>query len=82
MNRAKDITIDYERAWHSGREYDPVRVTRRQDYAMVEVGLYRKGMGLRHVLITHHDSNSISFVYVNNRPWIQGRSMTDTVVEP
>jgi hypothetical protein len=82
MNRTKDVTVHYEHAWHSGREDDSEGVTWRQDYTGLEVGLYRKGMGLRHVLITNHDSNSISFVCMNHRPWIQRRAMTDTVVEP
>ena len=82
MNSTEYMTIHYERAWHSGYENDSVRVTRRQDYASVEVGLYRKTMGLRHVLITHQDSNSISFVHVNDRPWIQRRPMADAIVEP
>ena len=81
MNSTKDVTIYYERAWDSGCEDDSERVARRQDYTSVEVGLYRKGMGLRHVLITHQDSNDISLVYVNHRPWIQRRSVGYAVVE-
>jgi hypothetical protein len=82
MNSTKDVTIYYERAWHSGCEDDSVRVTRRQDHASVKICLYRKAMGLRHVLITHHESNNISYVSMNHGPWIQRRPMTDTVVEP
>ena len=82
MNSTKDVTINYERAWHSRYEDYFERVPRRQDYASLEVGLYRKGMGLRQVLITHHDSNSITFVYVNHRPWVQRRSVGYAVVEP
>ena len=81
MNSTKDVTIYYERAWHSSCKDDSVRITRRQDYANVKVGLYREPMSLRRVLITHHDSNSISFVHMNDRPRIQGRTMIDTVVE-
>jgi len=82
MNSTKNVTVHYERSWHVGCEYDSERVARCHDYASVEVGLYRKAMGLRHVLITHQYSNNISLVYVNNWPWIQRRSMSDTVVEP
>ena len=82
MNSTKDVTINYERAWHRGCEDYSERVTRRQDYAGLEVGLYRKGMDLRDVLIAHYDSNSISFVYMNHRPWIQRRPVGYAVVEP
>ena len=82
MNGTKYVTIHYEHARHSGYEDYSEGVTRRQYYANVEVGLYRKAMGLRQVFITHKNSNSISFVYMNHRPWIQRRSVRYAVVEP
>ena len=82
MNGTKDVAIHYERTRHSGCEDDFERVTRGHDHASVEIGLYRKAVGLRRILVTHQDSNRISFVYMDHRPWIQRRSVGYAVVEP
>jgi hypothetical protein len=82
MNSAKDVTIKYERAWHSGCEDDSVRVTRRQDHAFVEVALYSKAMGLRHVLVADEDVNHIALLHSNDRPRIRRRSVAYAIVEP
>jgi hypothetical protein len=51
MNCAKYVAVDDKRAWYSGREGYPVRVTRRQGQTGVQVRSYRKAVWLRWVIV-------------------------------